>query len=597
MTGSDLRPGREGNTNEISMLFDPRQGDVEDDSSSPERRSLLAIAGSLFAEISLPKLAAAWAVLILLPAVLLGSATFVATAWIAKVSLITAELTGFGAVLLLLLIVALGWIGWRPLFRMIDVNFWSLNALAVQPGYAFCREALRYLTEHLFGRDSRIVPRARLHEVSSAGAAIILCAFGAAIAALAWPASRWVGAVADLVSLRSLLLPILANAVVVVSVYLAIASLVWGLADATMDPPVDLRTFDTATGGPTWRIAHLSDIHFVGEQYGFRIECGRNGPRGNARFKDVIARIEAIHGTRPIDIVLVSGDMTDAGRATEWAEFLDAMAQHPVLADRTVILPGNHDLNIVDRLNPARLSLPFSPGKRLRQMRALSAIAALQGLRVRVVDPHSGKFERTLAEAVAPHRQRITAFMDSGGLRLSVGLGQVWDDQFPMILPPDSEDGLGMAILNSNTEAHFSFTNALGMISTGQMRRLTTALRQFPRARWIVALHHHLMEYPRSMAALSERVGTSLINGSWFIRGLKSFASRTVVMHGHRHIDWIGACGKLKIISAPSPVMAAKNDMPTYFLIHTLAPGPDGQLRLLAPERIEIAGVKEGRGS
>ena len=34
------------------LLFDPRKGDVEDDSSSPKRRSLLAIAGSLFAEIS-----------------------------------------------------------------------------------------------------------------------------------------------------------------------------------------------------------------------------------------------------------------------------------------------------------------------------------------------------------------------------------------------------------------------------------------------------------------------------------------------------------------------------------------------------------------
>ena len=574
------------------LLFDPREGDVEDDSSSPKRRSLLAIAGSLFAEISLPKLVVAWTVSILLPAVLLGSASLIATAWLTKVSRITAELTELGAVLLLLGIIALGWLGWRPLFRTVETNFWALNALAVQPGYAFCREALRYLIEHMFGRDSQIVPKARLHEVSSVAAAIILCAFGALIAVLAWPASRWVGTVTDLLFLHRLIIPILANAIVVMSVYLAIASLSWGFADATMDQPIDLRTFDTAFDGPTWRIAHLSDIHFVGEQYGFRIECGRNGPRGNVRFKDIMARIEALHGVRPIDIILVSGDMTDAGRATEWGEFLDAMAQRPTLANRTIILPGNHDLNIVDRLNPARLDLPFSPGKRLRQMRALSAIAAVQGQRVRVADPHSEKFERTLTEALAPYQKQIAAFADSGSLRLSIGLGQVWDNQFPMILPPDSEDGLGVAILNSNAEAHFSFTNALGMISAGQMHRLTAVFRQFPRARWIVALHHHLMEYPRSMAALSERVGTALINGSWFVRSLKSFAARTVVMHGHRHIDWIGICGKLKIISAPSPVMSEKNDVPTYFLMHTLAPGPDGQIHLLAPERIEIAGVK-----
>jgi hypothetical protein len=264
-----------------------------------------------------------------------------------------------------------------------------------------------------------------------------------------------------------------------------------------------------------------------------------------------------------------------------------------VLAERMILLPGNHDLNIVDRLNPARLDLPFSPGKRLRQMRALSIITAIQGQRVRVVDPRSGKFDRTLAEAVAPYRRQIAAFSDSGGFRLSIGLGRVWDDQFPMILPPAAEDGLGMAILNSNTEAHFSFTNALGVISTEQMTRLGAVVRQFPRARWIVALHHHLVEYPTSMAALSERIGTALVNGSWFVRKLKRFAARTVVMHGHRHIDWIGVCGELKIVSAPSPVMGAKNEGTSYFLIHTLAPGADGRVLLLEPERVEIAGVRD----
>jgi hypothetical protein len=93
------------------------------------------------------------------------------------------------------------------------------------------------------------------------------------------------------------------------------------------------------------------------------------------------------------------------------------------------------------------------------------------------------------------------------------------------------------------------------------------------------------------VVAFSERVGTALVNGSWFIRKLGPFATRVVVMHGHRHIDWIGACGALKIISAPSPVMAATDDATTHFYIHTLAAGPDGQLRLLAPERVEIAGV------
>ncbi len=93
-----------------------------------------------------------------------------------------------------------------------------------------------------------------------------------------------------------------------------------------------------------------------------------------------------------------------------------------------------------------------------------------------------------------------------------------------------------------------------------------------------------------SVSVFSERIGTALINGSWFVRSLKPIAARTVVMHGHRHIDWIGSCGELKIVSTPSPMMGAKNDASTYFHIHTLALRAEGQLCLLPPERIEIAG-------
>ena len=56
----------------IAPLIDPRFGDVEDDASSTKRRSLLSLAGSLLAEVSLPKLLLAWTMLIVLPGILLG---------------------------------------------------------------------------------------------------------------------------------------------------------------------------------------------------------------------------------------------------------------------------------------------------------------------------------------------------------------------------------------------------------------------------------------------------------------------------------------------------------------------------------------------
>jgi hypothetical protein len=79
-----------------------------------------------------------------------------------------------------------------------------------------------------------------------------------------------------------------------------------------------------------------------------------------------------------------------------------------------------------------------------------------------------------------------------------------------------------------------------------------------------------------------------VINGSWFVRRLEVFADRVAVMHGHRHIDWIGTFGSLKVISAPSPVMAAADAASTHFYIHRLAAGPGEQLCLLEPERIDV---------
>jgi len=583
------RPVSEVAQPELQPLVDPRWGDAGDDAVSPKRRSLLAIAGGLLVEISLAKFFFASTVLVLLPAVLIGLAPLVTTAWVTMVSKHVLQLTELGAAVIAIVLIALAAIGWRPLFRIAEVNFWSLNALAVQPAYAFCREAFRHLAERVLGQTSTPVKRARLRADASAITGIILCGCAILIAELAWPASRWMGSVTDLLWPHRLIIPTLANAVVLVSAYTAIATLMWGFADATMDQPLELAAFDPApSGGCTWRIAHLADIHVVGERYGFRIESGRGGPRGNARLEQIMARLEAIHHAQPLDLVLVCGDMTDAGRATEWAEFLDAVARHPLLATRLLVVPGNHDLNIADRANPARIDLPLSTAKRLRQMRTLAAIAAVQGDRVRVVDSAARQPGRTLNEALAPHRSKIAAFMENGGVRRAARLRGLFDDQFPMILPPDRPDGLAIAILNSNAEAHFSFTNALGMISLEQARRFVAALSAYPQARWIIALHHHLIEYPMPVAEFSERIGTALVNGSWFLRKLAPLALRTVVMHGHRHIDWIGACGDLKIVSAPSPVMGPTDEARTHFYIHTLAAGSGARLHLLSPERVEI---------
>jgi hypothetical protein len=87
-------------------------------------------------------------------------------------------------------------------------------------------------------------------------------------------------------------------------------------------------------------------------------------------------------------------------------------------------------------------------------------------------------------------------FADTGRPRASRALTELWTRVFPMVLPPDRDDGLGFILLNSNADTHFSFTNALGIITVEQAKGIETAAAQFPRACWVIALHHHPVEYP-----------------------------------------------------------------------------------------------------
>ncbi|MFA5956376.1 metallophosphoesterase [Hyphomicrobium sp.] len=573
-------------------IVDPRHGDVEDDASSTKRRTLISLAGSLLAEISLPKLFAAWAILIVLPALLLGAAPLLASIWISAVSSKAAAIyTGLLAPILFAILIGVGWFGGKPLWRLIETNFWSLNALAVQPAYALSREALRQLAERFLPIDVDQYARATARAISSAASGLLICGLSLWVVTLAWPGTRWTGSLTDLSSPTALAYAALHNSVVIIAAYTAVAGLVWGLADTVMTQPLDLLHFGPKPlGGKIWRVVHLSDIHVVGERFGFRLEGGRSGPRGNNRLKQALSKLDAIHARDPLDLILITGDITDAGRSSEWAEFIDTLSPYPRLVEVMVMLPGNHDLNVVDRANPARLDLPTSPKKRLREIRALSAMESLQGDRVRVVDGATGKLGATLDEFLEPHAERIADFADRGTARLTWELAELWPQTFPMVLPPDTEDGLGVMLLDSNAQTHFSFTNALGLVSTEQMRAIEKTVENFPKAKWIVALHHHVVEYPKAAKALSERIGTALINGTWFVRRMQPLGSRAVLMHGHRHIDWIGRCGDLVIVSAPSPIMDVTDDRDTYFYIHNLGIGADGNIALFEPERVVLRG-------
>ena len=147
----------------MKPIIDPRDGDIEDDASSTKQRSLFSLAGSLLAEISFPKLLVAWVLLIGLPGVALGLAPILVSIWFnATTSRVSYILTGISPIVVLAVLVSFAWFGGRPLLRLFEASFWSLNALGVQPFYIVGREGFRQIVEQLLPQSVSAAGRASI---------------------------------------------------------------------------------------------------------------------------------------------------------------------------------------------------------------------------------------------------------------------------------------------------------------------------------------------------------------------------------------------------------------------------------------------------
>ena len=544
------------------------------------------MAGSLLGEISFTKLITAWLILFIVPAVIVGLAPLIASAWVAKFAgKITSPLFGIVPIAILLAVATLGWLFGRRLFRLAESNFWSLNAVAIEPAYTFCREALRHLAERILPEDAVPRRRERLRSWAAAVAGLLISALALLVAILTWPSTRWIGGVGDLLSPWELAWVALANTVVVVSAYLAVAGARMGArrcddgsAEGSQAAFPSRRPAPALGALPTCPMSMSSaSVMDSGSRVAGRARRATRGFAGCWPCSKVSTpRRRSMRCSFPATRRTPAAPASGPSSSMRWPTTR-------AIAERVLLLPGNHDVNIVDRANPARLDLSIGPNSRLRKIRTLSAINTIQGSRVRVVDPSAQKIGATLAEALQPHAADLTKFAATGRPYFSTSASDRWDEVFPMVLPPDGEDGLGIILSQLQLGLPLLLHQCAGDGFGAQAKAIDIAFAQHPRACWLIGTHHHPVEYPRAAKVLSERVGTTLVNGNWFLRGLQPMANRCVLMHGHRHIDWIGECGGLVIVSAPSPIMEAKNDADTYFYIHTLEIGADNCLRLLAP--------------
>ena len=263
--------------------------------------------------------------------------------------------------------------------------------------------------------------------------------------------------------------------------------------------------------------------------------------------------------------IFITGDITDSGRVSEWGEFLDILGEYPQLKSRTLFVPGNHDLNIPDRNNPARTDMAFSWTRAMRQIRALKAMCEVQGDRVFTVndDGSAGAtleaFLKTID--VATVLDAYTSCSPDAG---EMSIGQVWEKVFPLSVFPTDDQKYGVVLLDSNAEASFSFTNALGSISELQAKKFRNLIAMHKDYTWIVLLHHHVTEVGLGQASTTERLGTILTNPNKILTPLiNATHSTSIILHGHRHVEWFGASGernKVTVISAASSCLGGAYD-------------------------------------
>ena len=158
---------------------------------------------------------------------------------------------------------------------------------------------------------------------------------------------------------------------------------------------------------------------------------------------------------------------------------------------------------------------------------------------------------------------------------------------FPLVEPAVEEEGYGTILLDSNASSNFSLTNAVGVVNSTQLRALKSVLSGSRNGAWLILLHHHVVEYPVLEISLSDRIGLALINAPDLLAAITPHARRTLILHGHRHVEWVGMTGETVLCSAPS-VTLGKDEYRGRFNIYELTIGPRGTIHIAKNERVKV---------
>lgn len=349
-------------------------------------------------------------------------------------------------------------------------------------------------------------------------------------------------------------------------------------------------------------IAHLSDLH-VTEGPRVRI-VERAEPGGNV----TLGRLLETPEVEDADVILVTGDVTDRGTAVAWRAFLDAVADRD-LTDRVVLVPGNHDLSIVEKIDRGRLRRAFRADRfgvvqLANLLKFCEAFLETGGGRSGFVLTEKGDdvepFEDAWRRAERLVRPIIAELPGKPAPQLVFGRG-FWASRrrvrayqrrideardtllalFPIAVKVPARDAVVLVLNSCTAISRHPVTNALGHVGRAQYRRLERLARFFAQRTKIVALHHHVVrrfeERGRSFVSRVMAKFTVLGDAHPLVRFCRAHGVRAVV-NGHRHLSYgLRLPNGTVLMAAPSSTLGDElaDDPRPQFPYYAFAPEPD----------------------
>lgn len=175
-------------------------------------------------------------------------------------------------------------------------------------------------------------------------------------------------------------------------------------------------------------VAHLSDLHLTANDDDDVLQSSdAGGPlRPNETYRAAVAKLNELADT--VDIVLLSGDITDSGSNSEWRVFFEGLKG--AASGKTIILPGNHDLNITDPKRIMAAEKGSRVGRKIRVCRMLSAMDRVQGEIAKVLTS-DGSLD-TLSAYLRRHISDLAAFSERAHQNeKGASPDEIWGGPFP----------------------------------------------------------------------------------------------------------------------------------------------------------------------